>query len=149
MRSRQNATAAAALALASVMTSCASPSGPFDPDAEIRPDLLEVRPDVAAAGEHVELLFPEETVRGVGYVLERRNGDTWDWKYGLASTGGGGGEPTWWSASDSDRYPVPDIGVMGPGPDLVTIPDSAEPGDYRLCTSNAGDNFCAQVTVGQ
>jgi hypothetical protein len=40
-------------------------------------------------------------------------------------------------------------GVLVPGPGSVTIPSSAEPGDYRLFTSNAGENSCAQVTLGQ
>jgi hypothetical protein len=27
------------------------------------------------------------------------------------------------------------------------IPDTAEPGEYRVCTGNAGTNFCAEIVV--
>jgi hypothetical protein len=29
----------------------------------------------------------------------------------------------------------------------VTIPEVAEPGDYRICTGNAGDEFCTPIQV--
>jgi hypothetical protein len=42
---------------------------------------------------------------------------------------------------------VEDIGVGGPGPDRVPIPDVAEPGSYRICTGNAAENICAPIEV--
>lgn len=42
-----------------------------------------------------------------------------------------------------------DIGFEGPGPDFVEVPDTASPGSYRLCTANAGCNFCASLQVAQ
>lgn len=39
------------------------------------------------------------------------------------------------------------MGVSGPGPDEVLIPDVATPGQYRLCTANAVNNFCAETEI--
>lgn len=57
--------------------------GPYDPDAEVRPDLLEISPDEASPGDRVELLYPQGTSRGVGFVLEERVDDSWQVRYFL------------------------------------------------------------------
>jgi len=36
----------------------------------------------------VELRFPQETLRGVGFVLEERVGDAWEVRYFLTSSEG-------------------------------------------------------------
>ena len=46
-----------------------------------------------------------------------------------------------------DALVVPDIGVGGPGPDRVPIPEVAQPGEYRICTGNAGVNFCTPIEI--
>ncbi len=57
-----------------------------------------------------------------------------------------GGDPVTVPA-DSDGYGVEDVGVGGPGPDHVRLSDGLAPGAYRICTANAGDEFCAPLTI--
>ena len=54
---------------------------------------------------------------------------------------------SWHAAGAAEGMAVEDIGVGGPGPDHVPIPDPAEPGDYRICTGNAGADFCAPIEI--
>ncbi|MGQ0608815.1 MAG: hypothetical protein ACT4OQ_10190 [Chloroflexota bacterium] len=42
---------------------------------------------------------------------------------------------------------VPTIGVGGPGPDRMSIPETVEVGEYRICTGNAGENFCTPIEI--
>lgn len=124
----------------------ATPAGPADPAAEVRPDLLVVEPAVAAPGDVVALTFPEESSRGILFVLEERIGDSWAHRYNLTSDGPGTGWELAWYLPDAN-VAIEDIGVGGPGPDRVPIPETAEPGDYRICTGNAGDEFCALIEI--
>jgi hypothetical protein len=120
---------------------------PANPDAEMRPDLLVIDPAQAAPGVVVALTFPEETMRGVLFVLDQRVDDTWVTRFYLTSDGPGAGwERQWWPV-DAAGMGVPDIGVGGPGPDRVLIPEVAEPGAYRICTGNAGADFCAPIEI--
>lgn len=130
------------------MTACAVaqqgvPAGPADPAAEMRPELF-VAPQQAAPGERIGLGFPEHTTRGVHFVLEREDGDTWQYLYDLVSGPDGGGS---WFRAGTPGFEVPDIGVAGPGPDRVAIPEVAEPGAYRICTGNARQNFCTPIEI--
>ena len=125
----------------------ATPAGPANPGAEVRPDLLVADPTVTAPGDVVALTFPAETTRGILFVLEERIGDTWAHRYNLTSDGPGAGWELAWHLPDDQSVAFPDIGVMGPGPDRVPIPETAEPGDYRICTGNAGEEFCALVEI--
>ncbi|HEY8170673.1 MAG TPA: hypothetical protein VIH24_06195 [Candidatus Limnocylindria bacterium] len=120
---------------------------PADPDAEMRPDLIVVDPVGAAPGEVVALTFPQETTRGILFVLEREVGDGWQLQYYLTSDGPGAGWERTWQAAGADGMAVEDIGVGGPGPDRVLIPDVAEPGSYRICTGNAGDEICTPIEI--
>jgi len=128
----------------------ADPAGPAvaKPDAEMRPDLLVIDPAEAAPGDVVALTFPEETNRGVLFVLDQRVvDDTWVSRFFLTSDGPGQGwERQWWPV-DAAGVAVPDIGVGGNGPDRVLIPDVIEPGTYRICTGNAGADFCAPIEI--
>ena len=120
---------------------------PANPDAEMRPDLLVIDPARAAPGDVVALTFPEETSRGVLFVFDQRVDDTWVTRFYFTSDGPGAGwERQWWPA-DAEGMAVPDIGVGGPGPDRVLIPDVVEPGSYRICTGNAGADFCAPIEI--
>lgn len=121
--------------------------GPADPLAEMRPDLIVADPPVAAPGAVVALEFPAETMRGVLFVLERRVGESWALRYYLTSDGPGPGWRMAWHEASAEGFAVEDIGVGGPGPDRVIIPDVAEPGDYRICTGNAGDEFCTPIEI--
>lgn len=125
-----------------------TPGAPYDPEAGIRPDLMVVTPNEVAPGDRVDLTFPAETMRGVAYVLERSTGEGWSTTHFLtSSTDGYGGSPSWVSADDPAGYGWDDIGIAGPGPDELAIPDDATPGAYRICTANALENFCAEITL--
>ncbi len=123
-----------------------SPLGPADPDAEFRPDLLVADPTTVEPGSQVSLAFPQETVRGIVFVLEQRVGDIWAHRFNLTSDGPGPGWTADWFPLDAD-IAFPDIGVLGPGPDRVPIPEIAEPGEWRICTGNAGDEFCTPIEI--
>lgn len=41
----------------------------------------------------------------------------------------------------------PDVGVAGPGPDRIEIPADAPTGEYRVCTANAREDFCAPIEI--
>jgi hypothetical protein len=60
----------------------------------------------------------------------------------------GPGHPTWHRAGD-EAAEVPAIGITGPGPDRVLIPPEAEPGTWRICTGNAGENVCVRIEIVQ
>lgn len=121
---------------------------PDDPAARVRPELMTVTPATAAPGASLELTFPKETDRGVAYVLERAAGDTWSTTHFLTSSADGyGGTPSAVSVDSSEGYGWEDIGIGGPGPDRLVLPDDASIGLSRICTANAIENFCAEIIV--
>lgn len=119
------------------------------PNAEMRSDLMRLEPPQARPGDGVALRFPDETTRGVGYVLERSMGGNWRYLYALsASPAEGFTAPAEWAPADDPHFGWPDIPIDGPGPDHIVVPDTAEAGEYRLCTESApGRNFCAALTI--
>ncbi len=121
--------------------------GPADPGAEMRPDLIVADPEVIPPGGIVALTFPEETTRGILFVLEERVGDSWAHRYNLSSDGPGQPFKMSWHLPDDENAAFPDIGVGGGGPDRRPIPEIAEPGHYRICTGNAGDEFCTPIEI--
>lgn len=118
---------------------------PPEPEAQMRPDLLELDPAVAEPGQLVAMHFPEETSRGIAFQLDRRADDGWT-PVAWMTSDGNGGEPATVPAF-TEGYGVEDVGVGGPGPDHVRLPDDAPPGDYRICTANAGEEFCAPIEI--
>lgn len=56
----------------------------------MRPDLMKLEPARVSPGETVEVFFPRETVRGVHFVLEVQDGDSWALMYNLLSDWGEG-----------------------------------------------------------
>lgn len=120
---------------------------PANPDAEIRPDLMVADPAEVAPGAVVALTFPDETTRGILFVLEQRVGDAWELRYYLTSDGPGPGWERTWQPAGANGLAVEDIGVGGPGPDRVLIPNVAEAGSYRICTGNAGADFCTPLEI--
>jgi hypothetical protein len=54
--------------------------------------------------------------------------------------------PTGWTVEDSANRGWEQVGVSGPGPDRVLVPEAASPGDYLLCTANSLDEACALLT---
>lgn len=124
------------------------PAGPYDQAAKMRPDLVVADPASATAGEAVELTWPEETLRGVAWTLEEQDGSSWQVRYFLTSRWeSDGGAPSWWAVSEGEGTGWADIGVSGPGPDLLQIPDTAPAGQYRLCTANSSPNVCIPFEV--
>jgi hypothetical protein len=122
-------------------------AGPADAGAEMRPDLIVADPTVASPGGVIALTFPQETMRGVLFVLEKRADESWSHRYNLSSDGPGAGWEMSWHLPNAENIAFPDIGVSGPGPDRVPIPETAEPGSYRICTGNAGEEFCAPIEI--
>ncbi len=116
------------------------PEGPADPSSEMRPELMVADPTRPSNGEVVELTFPRETMRGIAFVLERQENGVWQYLYDMVSDANGGAPHTVPALSQGFGYD--DVGVGGPGPDRVRIPEDAEAGRYRICTANAGDEFC-------
>ena len=120
--------------------------GPYDAAAQVRPDWMRVESAEGRPGDEVKLHFPEETPRGEAFVLEERVGDGWRHRYWLTSSPAGSTRsPTWAPAGEDHDWD--DIGIGGPGPDRVKVPDTAEAGQYRVCTANARGNSCAELTI--
>jgi hypothetical protein len=105
----------------------------------MRPDLMVAGPERVAPGEQVALSFPEETGRGLGFALDEQTDDGWQRRAYLTAAPDEGppDEPAW---HPPNELPVWDaIGIGGPGPDVVQLPDELEPGSYRICGVMSGD----------
>ncbi len=144
----QNALAGA-MALAedcSVVAADRSAPDPPQPEPEMRPDLMVLQPAVAAPGDELALRFPKETPRGIAFELQGRTGRGWVTTHGMNSDANGieyaGTTPV-----GTDGFGSIDVGVGGPGPDHVALPGDIPTGEYRVCTANAGDEFCAPLTI--
>lgn len=121
------------------------------PPPEPEPVLVVAEPATVTAGSLVELRFPEETFRGAPWHMTEWSGSTWqrDPTYLLIADAEGydcSACPLWYGPGETWGWE--DIGLSGPGPDTVRIPDVAPAGHYRLCSANTGDEvYCVQVTV--
>jgi hypothetical protein len=110
----------------------------------MRPDLIVANPDEVTAGLNVELTFPQETDRSLAFALEVASGDSWEYGYQLVSDQRGG-EPFWQEANGPVEIDL--VGVSGPGPDVVSIPPEAPPGEYRLCTMLVPRSICVPILM--
>lgn len=110
---------------------------------------MTVNPAAATQGQQVALRFGSEKVRGIAYSLSAWGEQGWTVAYYLTSDWGSPGShsPDWWSVEDGEGRGWVDVGVGGPGPDHVIVPDSAPAGEYLLCTANSADEACALLTV--
>ncbi len=110
---------------------------------------MTVTPATAAPGERVALRFRSTEVRGIAFSLAAWDDGGWTEAFYLTSDWGtpDSHRPTWWSVEDSDGRGWEDVGVSGPGPDHVIVPEEAAAGDYLLCTANSVDEACAILTV--
>jgi len=143
----------AALAATVLVAGCAGSSSDLEPDPPqparaLRPDLMAVDPDPAAPGELVSLTFPEQTMRGIAFVLQRRIDGGWETSH-LMTSNANGVDYMDTAPVDTEAFDVIDVGIGGPGPDSVRLPDGLAAGEYRICTDNAGDEFCAQIQIAQ
>lgn len=155
MRASQLLRRVAVMVLLGLSTGCGDAEnqqqpGANDPTAQMRSELLDVSGSPASPGETIEVGFPQETDRGIAWVLEEQSGDDWSVLYYLTAAidnNSSFGSPSWWSVDENEGKGWPDIGVGGPGPDTLTIPDSIDPGTYRLCTANSGENICTMLDI--
>ncbi len=122
--------------------------GPHDAESEIRSELIVLDPDSVQPGELVSIFFPDERMRGVHFVLESRSAEGWNLEYHLMSDWGDGRNTGSYRAGPSmEGTGFPDIGISGPGPDVVFVPADVADGEYRVCTGNARPNICAPLTI--
>jgi hypothetical protein len=115
---------------------------------EMRPDLMVADPEQVAPGEQVALTFPEETGRGLGFALDQQTDDGWQRRAYLTSAPGDGppDEPAWHPPDPRPEWES--VGIGGPGPDVVQIPDELDPGSYRICDVMSGDeNICTPIAI--
>lgn len=117
-----------------------------EPEPSMAPDLIVLEPTAAAPGDLVAVRFPQETMRGVAFQLDRRTDDGWETVAWLTSDANGG-EPSGVLVADAEGYAWPDVGIGGPGPDRLRIPDGVAPGPHRICTANAGEDVCAPIEL--
>lgn len=110
---------------------------------------MTVTPATATRGQRLALRFGSEEVRGIAFSLSEWGEEGWTVAYYLTSDWGSpvGHTPEWWSVEDAEGRGWVDVGISGPGPDHVIVPDSAPPGDYLLCTANSADEACALLNV--
>ena len=141
--------ASTVVALALVLAGCGVlPTGtPHDRTAVFRPASMVADRETAAPGDVVELTFPAEMTRGIHFVLEEEVGPTWVYRYGLISSGEVAGAPGEWFTPGDEDVAIPDIGIVGPGPDRVPIPEIAAPGSWRICTGTAVENVCVRIEI--
>ena len=140
-----------AVALLMLLAGCAEAEGPppsFDPwpigDAAMRPDSMAVEPSQARPGDLVAVMYETGWDRGILYAIDASVGDEWE-RRNLLISDGNGGRPMWFEPAA--EVVVESVGVGGPGPDRVPIPDGLPPGDYRICTANAVENICAPLDI--
>lgn len=118
-------------------------------DAPVIDHPVVAEPTVAAPGEFVELTFPTDLERGAPWYMSRWDGKDWTEPMYLltASTDGyrPAGGPSW--QPTSEEWGWEDIGLGGPGPDTIVVPDTADDGEYRLCTANARVATCVNIEV--
>lgn len=111
---------------------------------------MNIDPDEASPGDTLELTFPEETSRGVNYVLQELAGDgTWqDVAYLFTSDKPGNNGSAILIEDVPENFGFTSQGRGGPGPDFAILPAEIEAGDYRICEAQTLDEpMCAQITV--
>ena len=110
------------------------------------PNPITVTPSTARPGATVALTFPDEPSRGIAFQLAKAT-DPSKVLYYMTSDWGQGAKhkPTWWAYGESGGWV--DVGLGGPGPDHVVVPDTAADGTYLLCTANAAIQVCGLLTV--
>ncbi|MEU4190416.1 hypothetical protein AB0E69_00805 [Kribbella sp. NPDC026611] len=142
------AVAAAAVAVGVVAT--VAPRHTAVPQPAVRPqDPIVVTPETAKPGQIVALTFPRSSPRGVAFQLAKES-ESSTVLYYLSSDWGqppAGHRPTW--AKPADGFGWPDVGINGPGPDRVVVPETIADGRYRLCTANARPQVCGLLTVAR
>ncbi len=103
---------------------------------------------LTAAGETVLLEFPDGRSRGVVYTIEGPNGRLGESvSYVLTAEADGVDSEASWSVWGGE-FEVPDVEVTGPGPDRISMPETIQVGDYRLCSPYwEPEPFCFDLSV--
>jgi hypothetical protein len=103
---------------------------------------------MARPGQVVDLTYPLGLGRGLPFYMSRWQEDHWSQPEFLLLSDAGYRKaigPSW--CTRSERWGWRQLGVLGPGPDRIKVPDVAEPGLYRICTANTQEPHCVQLTV--
>jgi hypothetical protein len=118
------------------------------PPLEPGPPLIVVTPNVARPGQVVELRYPNGLPRGLALFMSRWESDRWSEPQFLLFS-----DAAWWTDGPSwhprgSNWSWRNLGVGGPGPDRIKVPEVAGSGVYRICTAGTGDtSHCVQLTV--
>lgn len=131
--------------LDSIRVSVLGSGQPFDDEATVRPDLMQIDPATAAPGDIVDLTFPGRTERGAFFVLERRTDSGWSATHILTALWFAGRGRTW--VRFDEPIGMEDIGRSGIRPDRIEIPRTAAAGEHRVCTANARANICVELSI--
>jgi hypothetical protein len=139
----------ALLAIALGASGCADDSSSAPSLASDMRGTMTVAPSSATPGQEVALRFPADSQRGIAFSLAQWSEDQWDEAYYLTSDWGRSDDytPAWWPVEGSEDRGWVQVGISGPGPDRVLVPETAPPGDYLLCTANALEKACALLRV--
>lgn len=122
--------------------SASTPQNRFDLTTPIWPDpTIEIQPEAPAPGDRVELRFPGNDLRGLYFRLEQRVGNDWEMTHFLISHLDRAG-PT--AASVDQAIMLADVGVGGPGPDVVVLPEEMPTGEWRICTRGPAPVACGE-----
>jgi len=114
---------------------------PEPPDAP----LFQLEPRNPQAGETFTANFDADSSRGGFFHLRRWEGSDWSTpRFALES--GFDGPPTFIKI-DGEGIETEDYGAGGAGPDPLIMPGDIEPGQWRLCTANAGIQLCTQISI--
>jgi hypothetical protein len=105
---------------------------------------MTITPATARPGAQIGLTYPEGYERGLQFALF--DADSGKQLYYLA-TGWAGTKPRWRPVG-GDTLGGPDVGIKGPGPDILVVPTTAS-GTYLLCTDNTSKRACALLTVAR
>ena len=113
------------------------------PRGSLRPDLMSLQPSTVEPGGQFSVELLGEDVAGVAFTLQQDVASGWVVRYTFITPISGPGPGTWFPPGAEVAYP--DVGFAGPL--NAVIPEGVAPGAYRFCTANAGDEYCAAVTV--
>lgn len=89
--------------------------------------------------------FDPDNSRSGYFTLSRWDGNEWAAAAFLLESDVNRPSPV--ATPISGEFGVVDYGAEGPGPDGLVMPEVIEDGRWRLCTANALDHVCAQITV--
>ena len=105
---------------------------------------MELSPSNPQPGDTFAATFEPDNQRGGYFTLEQRSGSEWSTPAFLLESDANGGPPTWQSTDGG--FGMDDYGVGGAGPDALVMPDDLNAGVWRLCTANARDTACVELT---